>query len=126
MADFEQSLRNQPVFLTGHTGFTGSWLTQWLTALDCDVAGYSLAPETTPNLFSILERSNRYTHQDIAAIEDHARVRKAIDAAQPSIVFSPRGATSRPPIVSRSPLELLRQMCWGQQTCLRPRDQWRA
>ncbi len=40
------------VFLTGHTGFKGSWLTLWLQALGAKVTGYSLAPETDPSLFS--------------------------------------------------------------------------
>ena len=98
MADFEQALRKQKVFLTGHTGFTGNWLAEWLSVLDCSIAGYSLAPETTPNLFGILERADRFTQHDIANIEDYTRVRKAMEAAQPSIVFH----LAAQPLVRRS------------------------
>lgn len=43
--------RGRRVLVTGHTGFKGSWLCLWLQALGADVAGYALAPPTTPNLF---------------------------------------------------------------------------
>jgi CDP-glucose 4,6-dehydratase len=43
--------RGRKVFLTGHTGFKGSWLTLWLDALGADVTGYSLDPPTDPSLF---------------------------------------------------------------------------
>lgn len=41
------------VFITGHTGFKGSWLTLWLRSLGAEVTGYALEPDTTPNLFSL-------------------------------------------------------------------------
>jgi CDP-glucose 4,6-dehydratase len=43
--------RNKRVFLTGHTGFKGAWLSLWLQHLGAKVTGYSLAPPTQPNLF---------------------------------------------------------------------------
>src|SRR6516164_7506006 len=43
--------RGRRVFLTGHTGFKGSWLSLWLNALGADVTGYALDPPTQPNLF---------------------------------------------------------------------------
>ncbi|MHB8373454.1 MAG: CDP-glucose 4,6-dehydratase [Vulcanimicrobiaceae bacterium] len=45
------------VFVTGHTGFKGAWLSFWLRELGAVVCGYSLAPETSPNLFSLLRLS---------------------------------------------------------------------
>ena len=42
------------VFLTGHTGFKGSWLSLWLTSMGAHVTGYSLAPNTSPNLYDVL------------------------------------------------------------------------
>ncbi|MGC1160386.1 MAG: CDP-glucose 4,6-dehydratase, partial [Acidobacteriaceae bacterium] len=39
------------VFLTGHTGFKGSWLSLWLRTLGADVTGYALDPPTQPSLF---------------------------------------------------------------------------
>src|SRR5438445_4011239 len=44
--------RNRRVFLTGHTGFKGSWLSLWLQDLGAQLVGYSLAPPTEPNLFT--------------------------------------------------------------------------
>ena len=43
--------RNKKVFLTGHTGFKGSWLSLWLHSLGAEVQGYALVPETQPSLF---------------------------------------------------------------------------
>ena len=104
MVNFEDALHGRPVFLTGHTGFTGSWLTEWLRALECPVAGMSLAPETTPNLFSILEAADRFTQHDIADIADFDRVKLAMERAKPEIVFH----LAAQPLVRRSyrdPLE---------------------
>ena len=42
------------VFLTGHTGFKGAWLTQWLLQLGADVTGYALDPPTSPSLYEQL------------------------------------------------------------------------
>ena len=41
------------VFLTGHTGFKGSWLSLWLDHLGCSVKGYALNPPTSPSLFDV-------------------------------------------------------------------------
>ena len=46
---------NKIVFLTGHTGFQGSWLTLWLEMLGAKVIGYSKPPLTNPSLFKILK-----------------------------------------------------------------------
>ena len=43
------------VFLTGHTGFKGSWLSLWLIHLGCSVKGYSLNPPTSPSLFDVVK-----------------------------------------------------------------------
>ena len=41
------------VFVTGHTGFKGSWLCLWLQELGADVTGYALPPATQPNMFEL-------------------------------------------------------------------------
>ena len=46
--------KDKVVFLTGHTGFQGTWLSLWLTLLGAKVIGYSLKPPTIPSLFNIL------------------------------------------------------------------------
>jgi CDP-glucose 4,6-dehydratase len=50
--------KGRRVFLTGHTGFKGSWLSLWLSALGADVTGYSLDPPTQPNLFEQADVAN--------------------------------------------------------------------
>ena len=53
--DFENFYKGKKVFLTGHTGFKGSWLHLWLKMMGAEVLGYSLKPETKLSLFEILE-----------------------------------------------------------------------
>ena len=43
--------KDKRVFLTGHTGFKGSWLSLWLQSLGAEVTGYALKPHTNPNMF---------------------------------------------------------------------------
>ena len=49
--------KGRRVFLTGHTGFKGSWLSLWLNALGAEVTGYALDPPTDPSLFEQAEVS---------------------------------------------------------------------
>jgi CDP-glucose 4,6-dehydratase len=49
--------KGKRVFLTGHTGFKGSWLSLWLQSMGAIVKGYALSPNTTPNLFSVAKVS---------------------------------------------------------------------
>jgi len=74
------------VFVTGHTGFKGGWLTLWLTRLGATVGGYSLAPPTEPNLFTIAKVSDGIDHQ-IADVRDLAALTAAISRFSPEIVF---------------------------------------
>jgi CDP-glucose 4,6-dehydratase len=74
------------VFLTGHTGFKGSWLTLWLQALGARVTGFALAPDTTPNLFT-LGRVQDGIESIIGDIRDRALLAEAMNAASPDIVI---------------------------------------
>jgi CDP-glucose 4,6-dehydratase len=74
------------VFLTGHTGFKGSWLALWLTKLGAHVTGYSLAPNTQPNHFDAIDLGSIVTSH-IGDIRDLETLRSAMTAATPDVVF---------------------------------------
>jgi len=77
--------RNERIFLTGHTGFKGTWLTLLLEAMGHEVIGYSLA-ETPDSLFMRLDRRG-LVNETIADIRDMDSLKKAINSAKPSIVI---------------------------------------
>lgn len=78
--------RGRRVFLTGHTGFKGSWLALWLQQLGAKVHGFALAPSTSPALFDIAGVA-RGMHSTLGDIRDLAAVQAAMAAAQPDIVL---------------------------------------
>jgi CDP-glucose 4,6-dehydratase len=75
------------IFLTGHTGFKGSWMTLWLTSLGAKVTGYSLAPTSQPCLFEVLENKSFMEASLFADICDLASLRSAMNKAAPDIVI---------------------------------------
>jgi CDP-glucose 4,6-dehydratase len=77
----------RPVFVTGHTGFKGSWLALWLARMGARVTGYALAPCTTPSLFDVARISDVLTHHHIADVRDTAALATAMQKAAPEIVF---------------------------------------
>lgn len=80
--------RDKRVLVTGHTGFKGAWLTEWLLALGADVHGLSLPPPTSPALFDQLGLARRLgARHHIGDIREHPVVDKAIAAARPEFVF---------------------------------------
>ncbi len=74
------------VFLTGHTGFKGSWLSLWLQSLGAQVYGYALAPTSEPNLFELAQVAQGMT-STLGDIRDAAALQAAMQAAQPDIVL---------------------------------------
>ena len=76
--------KHKKVFVTGHTGFKGSWLVTLLHTLKAEVAGYALPPATNPSHYSLLQTSCISTFADIA---DKLKLEDSINAFQPDIIF---------------------------------------
>ena len=74
------------VFVTGHTGFKGSWLLAMLRALGAETTGYALPPPTDPAMFNILGLADSCTHV-IGDIRDLDALQSAISAARPEVVI---------------------------------------
>lgn len=85
MVDLE-FYKGKKVFVTGHTGFKGSWLCKILVDAGAEVTGYSLEPPTTPDLFSISGVKDKM-RSEIGDIRDFAHLKKVFDEAQPEIVL---------------------------------------
>lgn len=78
--------KGKRVLVTGHTGFKGSWLCHILTNVGAEVTGYSLAPATDPNLYSLCQVDEKI-HSVIGDIRDRDSLMKVFDEASPEIVF---------------------------------------
>lgn len=78
--------KGKNVFLTGHTGFKGSWLARLLISAGANVTGYALNPESDPNLYSICGIKNRM-HSVIGDVRDFEHLNSAVQKAQPDIIF---------------------------------------
>jgi len=78
--------KDRKVFITGHTGFKGAWLSLWLHHLGAEVVGYALEPPTTPNFFDLCNLS-----EIIKSIKGDVRnfdfLKKSLAANKPDIVF---------------------------------------
>ena len=74
------------VLLTGHTGFKGAWMAEWLLALGAEVTGFALPPPTTPSLFQQLGLAGRLRHV-VGDVRDLAAVRKVVEETKPDFVF---------------------------------------
>jgi CDP-glucose 4,6-dehydratase len=87
MANFFQNYyRGRRVLVTGHTGFKGAWLTEWLLALGAKLTGYSLPPPTAPSLFEQLGLAARIKHV-LGDVNDRARLTQVVAEAQPEVIF---------------------------------------
>lgn len=79
--------KDKKVFLTGHTGFKGSWLSLWLSSMGAKVTGYSLSPTAPTNLFDVLAIDSLIEKSCIADIRDFLSLQKAMLQAKPDIVI---------------------------------------
>lgn len=76
--------QHKKVFITGHTGFKGSWLMAVFKYLDVPVTGYSLAPGTIPNHYGLVTDNSS---EEFADILDKEKLNAAVEQAQPDIIF---------------------------------------
>lgn len=78
--------KNKTVYITGHTGFKGSWLSKVLIGFGAKVVGYSLKPNTIPNLFDLLQLE-RDMVSIIGDVRDYDKLKTEIEKYNPDIIF---------------------------------------
>jgi CDP-glucose 4,6-dehydratase len=93
-ADFWAGRR---VFITGHTGFKGAWLSLWLRSLGADITGVSSAPPSSPSLYELTGAAASVRGHDLD-VRDAAAVNDALRGADPEVVLHLAGQ----PIVRRA------------------------
>lgn len=86
------------VFLTGHTGFKGGWLSLWLADMGAAVHGYALPPASTEGLFARARLAEMLASHTLADIRDEKRLEKALRRAAPELVLH----LAAQPLVSRA------------------------
>ncbi|MBX2887574.1 MAG: CDP-glucose 4,6-dehydratase [Ferruginibacter sp.] len=94
---FSEVYAGKRVLVTGHTGFKGSWLCEWLLMLNAQVKGFALEPDTVPNHFDILKLENRM-ESVFSDIRNSEVVKKEINTFQPDFIFH----LAAQPLVRRS------------------------
>jgi CDP-glucose 4,6-dehydratase len=86
------------VFLTGHTGFKGSWLSLWLSSMGAQVTGYGLPPDTEPNLYTIFGVERLISRSYLMDIRRLENFRHCLEQAKPEILIH----MAAQPLVGRS------------------------
>lgn len=87
MGSFRGFYSGKRVFLTGHTGFKGSWLAEWLGSLGAEVHGYALDPQPHELLFGQLELNSRLASDTRADLMDRPALNDALRKARPDVVL---------------------------------------
>lgn len=94
---FQGSFGGARVLVTGHTGFKGSWLCEWLLSLGAEVTGFALEPETSPALFNQLGLATRLRHV-VGDVRCTDSVNRVVADTRPEFVFH----LAAQPLVRRS------------------------
>jgi CDP-glucose 4,6-dehydratase len=85
--DLAKIFAGKRVFLTGHTGFKGSWLALWLQDLGAEVVGYSLAPPTEPNHFTVARIADGLVGHYEADLTDLEQLSSALEWTRPELIL---------------------------------------
>ncbi len=97
MKDMVNPWKGRRVFLTGHTGFKGGWLSLWLASRGAQIRGYALEPSTTPNLFTAALVAG--VLDDVRGdVRDYAKLEASMKDFAPEVVFH----LAAQPLVRRS------------------------
>ena len=83
---FGNFYQGKNVFVTGHTGFKGSWLSAWLLKLGANVTGYALPPLYDESHFELLGLAKKLRHIE-GDVRDRDNLTRAMTDAKPDIVF---------------------------------------
>ncbi|MEM7068649.1 MAG: CDP-glucose 4,6-dehydratase [Pseudomonadota bacterium] len=83
----KQQLEGKSVFVTGHTGFKGSWLCLWLSSLGARVTGYALAPPTKPSNFEVSGIDDTLHDHHTNDVRDLASLKQAISQCKPDLIL---------------------------------------
>jgi CDP-glucose 4,6-dehydratase len=78
--------KGKKVFITGHTGFKGSWLALWLNKMNAEVTGYSIEPPSNPNLFTLINLE-KHIKSINGNINDREKLKVALQESEAEIVF---------------------------------------
>jgi CDP-glucose 4,6-dehydratase len=82
----QDTYQGKKVFLTGHTGFKGSWMLKTLSLLGADVKGYALAPQTANDLYHLID-GDSICNSVLSDLRDKKRLEEAVVSFQPDFVF---------------------------------------
>jgi CDP-glucose 4,6-dehydratase len=85
--EFLDFYRSKRVLLTGHTGFKGSWLAEWLLSLGAEVHGFALDPQPHESLFDQLGLGHRLASDTRADLGDAKRISACVDNIQPEVIL---------------------------------------
>lgn len=83
----QETFKNKTVFITGHTGFKGSWMSMLLKKLGAKVVGYSLAPPTNPSLYKVAKIDTLIDKSYIEDITDYTKLFRALNESKPDMVI---------------------------------------